>query len=98
MEIDYVRVYQENVLNSANITNLPKIKLFPNPVTDKLTIISSENTNATAEIYSLFGQKLYSCVLKEENTNIDVSNFQNGIYLVSLISKTGIDTYKVIKK
>lgn len=98
MEIDYVRVYQENVLTSANTTNFPEIKLFPNPVTDKLTIIRSENTNARAEIYSLLGQKLYSCVLKDESTNIDVSNFLNGIYLVLLISETGIDTCKVIKK
>ena len=98
MEVDYVRVYQGNNLNAVNITNTPKIKLFPNPVTDKLTITHLENTNATVEIYSILGQKLHACVMKEEDTNIDFSNFQNGIYLVILISKTGIDTYKVIKK
>jgi beta-glucanase (GH16 family) len=98
MEIDYVRVYQENVLNLDNVSNFSKIKLFPNPVTNELTINSKENINTTAEIYSLLGQKLYSCVLKEENTNIDVSNFQNGIYLVLIISEKGIDTYKVLKK
>jgi beta-glucanase (GH16 family) len=98
MEIDYVRVYQENVGSTANISNLPKMKLFPNPVTDKLVIRRSENTNATLEIYSLQGQKLYAAAWRDENTTIDVSNFQSGIYLVLLISETGIDTYKVIKK
>jgi beta-glucanase (GH16 family) len=98
MEIDYVRVYQKNILNTANISNFSKIKLFLNPVTNELTIERKENTNASAEIYSFLGQKLYSCELKEENTNIDVSNFQNGIYLVSIISEIGIDTYKVLKK
>ncbi len=98
MEIDYVRVYQENVSSTAAIIISPKIKLFPNPVTDELTIISSENTNATAEIYSILGQKLYSCVLNDENTNINFFNFQSGIYLVLLASETGIKTYKVIKK
>ncbi len=98
MEIDYVRVYQSNVLSNISITNSPKIKLFPNPVYDKLTITSPENTNPKVEIYSLLGQKLFSSILKDENTNIDVSNFQNGIYLVLLISETGIDTYKIIKK
>jgi beta-glucanase (GH16 family) len=82
MEIDYVRVYQENVLSTANVAYSPKIKLFPNPVTDNLTILSSENVNATFEIYSLLGQKLYAGVLKDENTIIDLSNFQNGMYLV----------------
>jgi beta-glucanase (GH16 family) len=98
MEIDYVRVYQEKVLSTADIVISPKIKLFPNPVTDKLTIINSENTNATAAIYSNSGQKILSCVLNDENTNIDFSNFQSGIYLVLLTSQTGIKTYKVVKK
>jgi len=98
MEIDYVRVYQENALSASETTNSPKIKLFPNPVTDKLTIISPENTNVTCEIYSLVGQKIYADVLKDENTHIDFSNFQNGIYLVLIISETGVKTYKVIKE
>ena len=97
MEIDYVRVYQGNVLSTADIVISPEIKLFPNPVTDELTIINSENTNTTATIYSNSGQKILSCVLNQENTNIDFSNFQSGIYLVLLTSQTGIKTYKVIK-
>jgi beta-glucanase (GH16 family) len=98
MEIDYVRVYQEKVLSTADIVISPKIKLFPNPVTDELTIINSENTNASAAIYSNSGQKIYSCILNNENTNIDFSNFKSGIYLVLLTFQTGIKTYKVIKK
>jgi beta-glucanase (GH16 family) len=98
MEIDYVRVYQQNVLNIGNQTNFSSIKLFPNPVTNKLTIERNEKTNATAEIYSLLGQKLYTCILKEENTNIDLADFQNGIYFVLITSEKGNNTYKIVKK
>ena len=98
MEVDYVRVYQGNALNTAQTTNLPKIKLFPNPVADNLTITCTENTNAAVEIYSILGQKLHSSILKGTETNIDVSNFQDGVYVVALISKAGTDTYKFIKK
>jgi beta-glucanase (GH16 family) len=98
MEIDYVRVYQQNVLNIANQANFSNIKLFPNPVTNKLTIARQENTNATAEIYSILGQKVYNCVLKEENTTIDLADFQNGIYVVLITSEKGINTFKVIKE
>ncbi len=97
MEVDYVRVYQESAPNTAIVPKTPKIKLYPNPVTDNLTIENSENTNATAEIYSLFGQKLYSCTLKEKQTRIDLSDFQNGIYLVVLTSQTGVNTCKFVK-
>jgi beta-glucanase (GH16 family) len=98
MEVDYVRVYQENALSTANTTKFPKIKLFPNPVGDNLTITCTENTNATVEIYSILGQKLHSGILKGAETTMDVSNFQDGVYVVVLISKAGTDTYKFIKK
>jgi hypothetical protein len=98
MEVDYVRVYQEAVLASTNFQNPERIKLFPNPVSDKLTVLNLENTNPTAEIYSILGQKLHSCILGKNETNIDVSNYQNGIYLVKLISESGNTTYKFIKK
>ena len=54
---DYVRVYQGNVLSTADIVISPEIKLFPNPVTDELTIINSENTKMG---YSLSLQLLIS--------------------------------------
>jgi beta-glucanase (GH16 family) len=98
MEVDYVRVYQEAALSTTNFQNPVKIKLFPNPVSDNLTIINLENTNPTAEIYSILGQKLNSCILLDNETNLDVSNYENGIYFVKLISESGNTTYKFIKK
>jgi beta-glucanase (GH16 family) len=98
MEVDYVRVYQEAALATTNFQNPEKIKLFPNPVSDNLTILNLENTIQTAEIYSILGQKLHSCILLKNETNVDVSNYQNGIYLVKLISENSNTTYKFIKK
>ena len=98
MEVDYVRVYQEAALTSENFENFQKLKLFPNPVSDKLTILNTENTNPKVEIYSIIGQKLHSFILLKNETEIDVSNYQNGIYVVKLVSETGHDTYKFIKK
>ena len=98
MEIDYVRVYQEASLANTNFQNSSKIKLFPNPVSDKLTIINLENTNQKVEIFSIVGNKLFTCTLLNNETNIDVSSFQNGVYLIKIISETGNDTYKFIKE
>jgi hypothetical protein len=98
MEIDYVRVYQEASLGNTNFQNRSKIKLFPNPVSDKLTIINLENTNQKVEIFSIVGNKLFTCTLLNNETNIDVSSFQNGVYLIKIISETVNDTYKFIKE
>jgi beta-glucanase (GH16 family) len=98
MEIDYIRVYQENTISTSNITAYSPIKLFPNPVTDKLTIRYSENKPANVEVFSIYGQKLYGCELLEEDTIIDVSDFQNGVHFVRLYADSGMQTYKFIKK
>ena len=98
MEVDYVRVYKKGTVSTANnITDIPDIKLFPNPVTDNLTITGIENTSGTVEIQSILGQKVYASNLTGEVINIDVSGFNKGIYLVSIISKTGTYSYKVVK-
>lgn len=97
MEIDYVRVFQESTINTANIANTPAVKLFPNPVADNLTITCLENTTATAEIYSILGQKIHSFALVGKDTNVDLSNLKSGVYFVVVTSKTGIETFKVVK-
>ena len=98
MEIDYVRVYQEASLANTNFQKSSKIKFFPNPVSDKLTILNIENTKQKVEIFSIIGKKLFTFSLLNNETNIDVSSFQNGIYLIKIISETGNDTYKFIKE
>ena len=65
MEIDYVRVYQENALSNSNPENLEDIIIYPNPTTTLLTIkISEKNIGVQAKIYSILGQELNSSILK----------------------------------
>ena len=50
-----------------------------------------------AKIYSILGQEINSVFLNEQQNSIDVSHFQNGIYLVKVETVNGIKTFKVIK-
>jgi beta-glucanase (GH16 family) len=97
MEIDYVRVYQTSMTSTANAINTPKVKLFPNPVTDQLSITGIQSVTATAEIYSLLGQKIYTCSLTGQGTMLDLTSLDNGVYLLVLITETGRETYKIMK-
>ena len=66
-----------NVSKSPKIDNT-KIRIFPNPVENKLIF---EGLNAeTISISNVFGKKTE--FILNENKTIDVSNFQNGYYLV----------------
>jgi hypothetical protein len=49
-------------------------------------------------IYSILGQELQTTILDEKETYIDVSNYQNGIYIVHLNGPNGTQTSKFIKK
>ncbi len=99
MEIDYVRVYQQTSLGSNNVTKENELVLFPNPTTDKLNLVIQENQIGNrATIYSVLGQELNSYILNNEQTILDVSHYQNGIYLLKIEGNSGINTYKFIKK
>lgn len=99
MEIDYVRVYQQTNLGNSNPTNTNGLMLFPNPVNDKLNLIIPENQIGNqVTIYSILGQELNTYILNNNQTTVDFSNYQNGIYIVKIETSLGIKTYKISKE
>jgi beta-glucanase (GH16 family) len=99
MEIDYVRIYQQTSLGNSNVTEQNDLVNFPNPVKDKLNIIIPESQIGNqATIYSLLGKEHNSYILNNMQTILDVSAYQNGIYLLKIESSSGTKTYKIIKE
>lgn len=99
MEVDYVRIYQQTSLGNSKVTEQNDLVNFPNPVKDKLNIIIPESQIGNrATIYSLLGKEHNSYILNNKQTILDVSAYQNGIYLLKIETKSGIKTYKFIKK
>lgn len=58
------------------------IQLFPNPANDKLIILTNENTEIS--IYNTTGKLIYDSFITLGNNEIDLNDFQAGIYLVKL--------------
>jgi hypothetical protein len=99
MEVDYVRVYQQGSLAIANTTKSKDLVLLPNPTTDKLNLkIQDNQIGSQITIYSILGQELNSYILNTEETILDISHYQNGIYLLKINTNSGIQTYKFIKE
>lgn len=80
----------DNLINSipGNI-DAAAIKLFPNPVADKLTISLARmcDDELTIFIYNAFGILSKSLVLRSEQNQIDISELSNGIYFIAMESK-----------
>lgn len=57
--------------------------IFPNPVTDTLSVIVSEKLfNATVSVYSVVGQLVHQQQIVQSQNKITVSNLDKGVYLI----------------
>lgn len=71
------------------------IMLFPNPVVDQLTI-KTNSQKFQIKLYNQLGQLLIS---ESNESNLDVSHLNFGIYYVNILSeKEGIHSFKIIKE
>lgn len=85
---------------SSNLTpefNGTHLLLYPNPVTDQLTVETNSREQHSVEISSLNGQLLYSTQIEEPSCQIDLSSFQKGIYIITIRSRDYVRTEKIIK-
>ena len=80
-----VIVFNENglSLSTENIGSKERLSIFPNPATDYITTNYSINDAKNLSIYKINGQQVFSTISKINNqTIIDISNFEKGIYFV----------------
>lgn len=69
----------ENVSGSLDI--------YPNPASDKI-FVEGENVSIV-EIYNSLGQKLSAVEGSADKTSVDVASFENGVYIVRVLTKEG---------
>lgn len=71
--------------------------LYPNPVTQSISISSSNSVNATIDVYTVSGQ----LVLSTEKTlpaELDLNALSTGIYMLKIKTAEGSTAKKVIKR
>ena len=73
------------------------LKYYPNPVTSKLLISSSEAITQI-EIYNLLGQKIHSSTSDFISADVDFSAYSRGTYLLKLFAGTASKTIKIHKE
>jgi hypothetical protein len=83
--------------NSIELKNRDRIKLYPNPAIDKIIITQAEDLiNTSIEIYSINSYLIYTTSLINSETEIDLSEFDSGIYFVKLKGDKISDILKLI--
>jgi hypothetical protein len=73
--------------------------IYPNPISENLTIdIPKFKNGGILSIYNLQGQLLLEQELKNKRTEMDLSYFAQGIYVISLKLNNSITYKKFIKQ
>ena len=98
--IDNVEV--SGVLSTSKETLNKELVVYPNPVSDKLSVrLSNNQTINKVKLYSLLGKEInISNVLKQRNSvyEIDTKMLSTGIYIVKVETDLAVGFRKIIKR
>jgi hypothetical protein len=87
-----------NSLAVQDISEQKSIKIYPNPVVDKLNLhIPIKHSGGVLTIYNLVGQQVYQSLITNINNQIDISNYPNGPYFIMYDKNLIKSYYKIIK-
>lgn len=96
----YINVIPQITDINESFTN-NSFSLYPNPVENILTIenhLLNSNVDEFISIYNIQGQILFRQPFIKDKMTIDISNFENGVYLVRMNNATRNIVSKIIKE
>lgn len=90
--------YTPATQNSTAVGQMASIYVYPNPANDYLTVeLMDETENAVITIYSILGSVMKTIRVNQSIQQIDVSDLEVGIYLVtSILSEGSISTERIV--
>ena len=90
-----IQTLQPNLNNPE--FNINTFSIYPNPVKDKLNILTQE-TDYSLIVFNIQGQLIFSSKNNSESSVIDYSDYSKGIYLLKIESNAQNKTFKIIKR
>jgi hypothetical protein len=93
--------YSVKALGIDEISPEMSFSIFPNPSSGKFQVAidgSQFSKRCTLEIYNICGEQIYQSVITNSKSEIDLSNYANGIYFVKCSNGQTLLTAKFIKE
>ncbi len=73
-----------------------EFKIYPNPSSDGQFKIQSKEIPIFINVYNSIGQKVHVIKVRENQVNLDLSDLQNGFYLIEVNSKGETERQRVV--
>lgn len=87
-----------NKLVSTEENHLQQVSIYPNPVESDVYLTNLVDVKRVV-VSNLLGQPVYSAQNSSAQMNIDMSNFSNGIYIITLIdNNNNTRTERIVKQ
>jgi len=87
-----------NIVLALENTAKTNLTFFPNPVQDNIKINLTKTDNYEINIFNSAGQKLIQKTITSDFVTIDLTILNDGIYFITVDSKNGRWTNKLLKK
>lgn len=91
---DNIELYDTASLSTKDIL-ASKVKLFPNPARDYITVLTNNVQISSVEMYSVLGKKVLSTKTLTNN-RLNVSSLSNGIYFMKINAEGASTTKKIV--
>lgn len=97
--IDNVKVYSTTEPTSVEEKSAFEVIVYPNPVKDNLIISNLNNSEKIDKvvIHDMVGKLIFERELNDSFVEINVTDFESGIYILNIHNKTNTLTKKIIK-
>jgi hypothetical protein len=83
--------------SNHELQNDKRVKVYPNPATDKVTFTQMQNDNVILEIRSLTGSLVRTAQLSALQETIEIGDLAKGMYLFNLSDNSFSQTERIIK-
>ncbi|MCW5521165.1 T9SS type A sorting domain-containing protein [Aureitalea sp. L0-47] len=90
-------IFIENCELSVESNSKAKVRLFPNPARERVTITSGSQIESLL-IRNTVGQEVISNTAASNETSIDISGLSAGLYFVEVTSEEGKGVYRLLKE
>lgn len=85
------------ILSNGDFELDNSIAIAPNPAKNNVNINCNNNVK-TIELFDVQGRVLITQIVNNSQTQLDVSNYTNGIYFVKITTEKGVKIEKIIKE
>lgn len=100
----YLNNKSNRLLDYTNVATAfyqtPKISVYPNPTTSKITVSSTTVLIKTVSLYDVLGKKVSTVSANNGKTvELNMEEFSNGVYIMQITDANNtIHTKKVVKR